>query len=180
MTNLIVIEGQDRAGKDTLLHDLENIGLPIFSPDISHLPNYHNPEEWRAALKLFLEKQANDMIALNVKDLYIARFQLSEYVYADLFNRSNLFEDCINDIIKNHFIIKNVIILWDTYQDYLNRLKMINDDYIEYNEEDFNKIKNLYLKHKKPNDVVIYVKANTSRAELMSQFLNEIKVEDEE
>ena len=42
MTNLFVIEGQDRAGKDTLLHDLEKIGLTIFSPDTSYLPNYHS------------------------------------------------------------------------------------------------------------------------------------------
>jgi hypothetical protein len=46
---------------------------------------------------------------------------------------------------------------------------MINDDYIEYTEEDFNKIKNLYLKHKQPNDVVIYVKTNTTREDLISK-----------
>ena len=50
MTNLFVIEGQDRAGKDTLLRDLEKIGLTIFSPDTSYLPNYHNADEFRAAL----------------------------------------------------------------------------------------------------------------------------------
>ena len=169
MTNLFVIEGQDRAGKDTLLHDLEKIGLTIFSPDTSYLPNYHNTDEFRAALKLYLEKQTNDMINLNVKDLYIARYQLSEYVYADLFNRPNLFEDYINNILKGHFKIKNIILLWDTYQDYLDRLKMINDDYIEYNEDDFNKIKNLYLKHKQPEDVVIYVKSNTTREDLITK-----------
>ena len=169
MTNLFVIEGQDRAGKDTLLHDLEKMGLTIFSPDTSYLPNYHNADEFRAALKLYLEKQTNDMINLNVKDLYIARYQLSEYVYADLFNRPNLFEDYINNILKGHFKIKNIILLWDTYQDYLDRLKMINDDYIEYNEDDFNKIKNLYLKHKQPDDVVIYVKSNTTREDLITK-----------
>ena len=46
---------------------------------------------------------------------------------------------------------------------------MINDDYIEYNEDDFNKIKNLYLKHKQPEDVVIYVKSNTTREDLITK-----------
>ena len=94
---------------------------------------------------------------------------MSEYVYADLFNRPNLFEDYINNILKGHFKIKNIILLWDTYQDYLDRLKMINDDYIEYNEDDFNKIKNLYLKHKQPEDIVIYVKSNTTREDLITK-----------
>ena len=167
MKTIIDIEGQDRAGKDTLLKDLEKEGFPIFSPDISHLPDYHNPEEWKKALREFLIKQANDMDALKDDLLIIARFQMSEYVYSELFNRTNLFEESVNEIIKDKFKFRNIILLWDTYEDYLERLKMINDDYIEYDEDYFNKIKNLYLKYKNPNDKVVYVKANTTREELI-------------
>lgn len=167
MKTIIDIEGQDRAGKDTLLKDLEKEGFSIFSPDISHLPDYHNPEEWRKALKEFLIKQANDMAVLEPDPLIIARFQMSEYVYSELFNRPNLFEEHINEIIKDKFKFRNIILLWDTYEDYLNRLKMIGDDYIEYDEEYFNRIKNLYLKYKNQNDIVVYVKANTTREELI-------------
>ena len=48
-------------------------------------------------------------------------------------------------------------------------LESYNEDYIEYNEDDFNKIKNLYLKHKQPEDIVIYVKSNTTREDLITK-----------
>jgi len=179
---LIVIEGFDRAGKDTLLDDLEsfqNNNLYIYRNDLTGLPKYNKEQnnfiEW---LNKFIDTQINQLNKLfNKYDIVImTRLIISDEVYSTLFNREHTTIKYIKNLRKDVESF-NYCILFDNYKEYVQRLKNIGDNDIQYNERDFEKINQLYkLKSQElPYSFNInYVFGNTNKIEVLNNFLQYI------
>ena len=180
--NLYVIEGFDRIGKDFILNKIKTIpftdgsNFVVFSQH-NNPPEYRNLSEFEAWLKPFLENQADELISLSGsdnKDIIMSRLFSSEAVYSELFKRNN----CVDNIfykLKNYFNIKQIIILYSSYDQYLKRCNLLNTD-IEYSEEEFNKINNLYKnnKYSKCLDTAIFESNGDFDNDLIDKIIDKI------
>lgn len=180
--NLYIIEGFDRIGKDYILNSIKTVpffdesNFEIFS-QFNNPPDYRDTDSFESWLKPFLLKQADELISLSGSDnknIIMSRLFSSEAVYSELFNRNN----CVDGIfykIKNHFNIKQIILLYDSYDQYLKRCNLLQTD-IEYSKEEFEKINNLYVnnKYSKCLNTSIYTCNGNFDDEMISNIINEI------
>jgi len=175
---LIILEGFDRAGKDSLLEDLKNVDLPdntyIYEGFLDGLPSYNKERDkfvdW---LNKLIDKQTNDIINLfNTYDTIIMiRLIVSDEVYSILFNREHT-------TIKYMYKLKdieifNYCLLFTDYDEYLKRLYLIGEKNIQYDIKSFNMINYLYKKIL--NDInynfyINYINSDTTRNEVLNNF----------
>ena len=149
MKRLIVIEGFDRSGKDTLMKDLFDMNLPntyIYFNDLEGLPKYDKEQgDFLVWLNNFIYTQINTINELFDKydTVIMTRLLISDEVYSLLFNREHT---CIKyiDNLRKDVTIYNYCMLFNDYEEYINRLKIIKDDNIQYDEHVFNKINLIY------------------------------------
>jgi hypothetical protein len=145
---LIVIEGFDRCGKDTLMSDLskQNNDFYIYGNDLTGLPKYDKEqEEFLVWLNKFINKQVNDLNELfkTYDTIVMCRLLVSDEVYSTLFNREHTtikYMDKLKDVEIIHYCL-----LFNDYNEYINRLKKIGDNIIQYDENHFNMINQLYI-----------------------------------
>ena len=145
---LIVIEGFDRCGKDTLMMDLskQNNDFYIYGNDLTGLPKYDKEqEEFLVWLNKFIDKQVNDLNELfkTYDTIVMCRLLVSDEVYSTLFNREHTtikYMDQLKDVEIIHYCL-----LFNDYDEYINRLKKIGDNIIQYDENYFNMINQLYI-----------------------------------
>lgn len=148
---LIVIDGMDRAGKDTCLNELyNNIDRNkeyCYFTRIEKKQDYTNKKTFRKFLKRFLKKQRKDIEKLFKKydRIYIARFDMSDNVFSTLFNRKRIAEKIFKSL-HYKYSIKYYILVFKSFNEYIKRLNLINEKEVQYNKEDFNKIKKLFEK----------------------------------
>lgn len=148
---LLVISGQDRVGKDTYMEErekLEEDGIYHYVKEVGERPDYRNDRDaWTAWLNKWVEEQANELKDIGedptVKGLYMGRLQLDDDVYCTMFGREKVNEKYMH-IFEDLYDIKYVVFLWKDFDSYINRLKAIGDNFLEYNKEDFDKVKKLY------------------------------------
>lgn len=178
---LIILEGFDRVGKDTLLKTLssKDDGYAYMQHTPNDMPNYRsNPTGFYKFLEKWLDNQVGDLTRLSkqYKTIYLSRFFASDYVYSILFNRQNIankFLDKLNDV----FDIENVIFLWDTYEDYIHRCKSSQSN-IEYDKDEFVIIQSLYstfANYNKKNTIVMYISDKLSKEEIYKMFIDRPK-----
>ena len=176
MKKLIVIEGFDRCGKDTLISDLKKIksNFYIYENDLEGLPKYDKEKEiFLVWLNKFIYKQINDLNRLfKTYDIVImCRLLISDEVYSNLFNREHTTIKYINQL--NNVEIFNYCLLFKNYNEYLNRLSLLKDENIQYNKEDFEKINNLYKVEieKFNNSYINYIISSNSKESILINFL---------
>lgn len=175
---LVILEGFDRIGKDTLLRELEskNVGFAYIQQTPDDMPNYRNDKiGFYNFLTKWLDDQSNDLIELSKTNdvIYLSRFFASDYVYSQIFNRPNIANKFKNKL-ENVFDIENVVFLWKTYEDYSMRC-MDSKSELEYNKLEFDRIQQLYIKFAKENASntnIIYVENKDSIQEIYDKFVN--------
>jgi len=184
MKNLIVIEGYDRSGKDTLMQDLEDIKvlLPntyIYFNDLEGLPKYDKEQEdfldW---LNRLISKQISELNKLfeEYDNIIMTRLIVSDEVYSKLFNREHTtikYIDKLNSEVK----IINYCLLFNDFYEYLKRLFVLgNDVKPQYEKIDFDYINELYKKEilKYEGSRIFYIFSNTTRLEILKDFINHV------
>ena len=173
---LIVIEGFDRCGKDTLMADLskQNNDFYIYGNDLTGLPKYDKEqEEFLVWLNKFIDKQVNDLNELfkTYDTIVMCRLLVSDEVYSTLFNREHTtikYMDKLKDVEIIHYCL-----LFNDYNEYINRLKKIGDNIIQYNENHFNTINQLYIDTLNSLNYkyhINYIYSYTSRRSVLEDF----------
>lgn len=150
---LIIIEGFDRTGKDTLLkkfdekHKGDQTFRAYFQFPPKDIPRYREqPEAFRQWLIGWIGNQIDELIHYaedGAKTQMIVRLLLTDKVYSTLFNR----EEVVNrfhEKVFEHFQVENHVFLFKDYDAYLRRLELIGDNEKEYSEEEFVKVNDLY------------------------------------
>lgn len=177
---LIVIDGMDRAGKDTCLNELYNIidhnKEYCYFTVVKKRCDYRNKKAFRKVLKRFLKKQKRDIEKLFKKydRIYIARLDMSDNVFSELFNRERIAEKIFKSL-HYKYSISYYILLFKSYNEYIKRLNMINETEVQYNKAEFNKIKKLFEKGSslyKGKAAIYYVTSNTNKNSLVKNILN--------
>ena len=186
---LIVIEGFDRAGKDTLMNDLKDIksslseNVYLYFNDLPEdMPSYSKqPVEYLVWLDSFIDKQVKELNELFTKyDIVImVRFYVTDFVYSYMFNRPGTVSRYLSKLDEN-VEISNYCLLFENYQEYISRLKMLEgDEFIpQYNENDFNKINEKYVEAINMfedgyfGSKIKYIKSSTTRKEIIDDFIS--------
>lgn len=176
---LIVLEGFDRIGKDSLLSEFKKSFRALNNKDNScyvyiqnpkDLPNYRNEKEkFVSWLKDYLKEQAKELIvdSLDYQNILMTRLFVSDYVYGRLFNREPVAE-IQRAYLSRYFEFETILLLWKDYDEYLKRVKSCNEE-IEYSKEEFEKIQKFYLSGlsiEQGNHHIIYVQENQSKEEI--------------
>lgn len=175
---LIVLEGQDQIGKDTLLDMLKDDDKFI----IYETPTYEeqgvdkkDKEAYKRFLMSFIRKQLDDIYSLIRNDkekiVVISRLWISDNVFSDLYNREHVVEKYFLREVMTNFDVHNYCMLWDGYEDYCSRMDKINHD-IEFTKDEFNLIKNKFEEYL---DTIFYIKDKDSVDDVVSQFKKFIK-----
>ena len=173
---LIVIEGFDRCGKDTLMSDLLNLhnDFYIYGNDLTGLPKYDKEqEEFLVWLNKFINKQVNDLNELfkTHDTIVMCRLLISDEVYSTLFNREHTtikYMDQLKDVEIIHYCL-----LFKNFDEYCDRLKKIGDENIQYDYENFNKINQLYLDKLQEVNYkyyINYIYSYTSKRSVLENF----------
>lgn len=181
MKKLIVIEGFDRCGKDTLMQDLIKEDLPntfIYLNDLEGLPKYDKEQnDFLVWLNKFIDTQVKTINKLfdRYDTVIMTRFLMSDEVYSNLFNREHTVIKYLDNLRTDIYIV-NFCILFKDYNEYLNRITHIKET-IQYSKEDFNKINELYnTELDKPYyhniKVLCEIVSQTTPKNLLDTFLN--------
>lgn len=169
---LNIIEGFDRIGKDSFLANLSEKSYKNGAVYIQHpvnLPSYRKEQdEFVKWLKIYLEKQANDLIKLsNYSAVTMTRLFVSDAVYGHLFDRKPIAEH-VRRRLARYFDFNSISLIWKDFQNYVQRCEFVNED-LEYSEEEFERIQNLYrIETKKEN--IIEVEHSMSREDLYNEL----------
>lgn len=169
---LNIIEGFDRIGKDSFLANLSEKSYKNGAVYIQHpvnLPSYRKEQdEFVKWLKIYLEKQANDLIKLsNYSAVTMTRLFVSDAVYGHLFARKPIAEH-VRRRLARYFDFNSISLIWKDFQNYVQRCEFVNEE-LEYSEEEFERIQNLYrIETKKEN--IIEVEHSMSREDLYNEL----------
>lgn len=151
---LIILEGFDRTGKDHLLGSFKKKHASDYSCEAyvqvipPTKPDYRkDPLAFREWLIGHIGNQVDDLVELaknGKKTLMLVRLLLTDVVYSTLFNR----EQAVNrfhDKVFQNFNVENNVFLFKNYSEYLKRLEIIGDKEVEYSEDEFYKVNDLYV-----------------------------------
>lgn len=164
---LFIIEGFDRTGKDYTLSYIEDLykdkNLCIYKQNNTPPPYRNCPEEFGIWLTKFLKQQAKDLVSIG-NNILMARLFTSEHVYSNIFRQgNNVISQELESYLTDNFDIYQYIILFKDYQNYLTRCKQLNEPEIEYSEDEFTKICDLYTNspyNKKFNTMIFRISAS--------------------
>jgi thymidylate kinase len=176
---LIVIEGFDRSGKDTLLQDLKNYikdnSIYIYENDLTGLPSYSKEQgkflDW---LNLFIDKQTNELNKLfeTYDTVIMVRLIVSDEVYSHEFNRERTTIKYMNKL--DGIEINNYCILFKNFSEYSKRINRLGFD-LQYQKQEFEDINKLYsdiLDNIGYKYHINYIKNWTTPEEILSDFIN--------
>lgn len=154
--NLITVEGFDCIGKNTLINNIEKKGdiwNYVYHDDKdmkdNPRPDYRNTEVFKEWLKRYQKDQDRDLIKVYnyytssvTPNIFLTRKYISDYVYSRLFGREEITIKNIRNI-KRYYNIVPILILWDSYDEYLKRCERIGCE-IEYTKEEYDKINKMF------------------------------------
>lgn len=151
---LIILEGFDRTGKDHLLStfDKRHQGDPsyraYFQVIPKDMPKYREePEAFRQFLIKHIGNQVDELVHFKdngAKTQMLVRLLLTDAVYSTLFNREEVVNRFHEKVFDN-FQVENSIFLFKDFGEYLKRLQTIGDTTVEYPEDEFYRVNQLYL-----------------------------------
>lgn len=175
---LIVIEGHDRCGKDTILDSLDFKEFLVYRPlsaDKEHV-DYKNPEVFEKWLREHIRKVLDDLYTMSKmnstdRPIVLTRLVLTDNVFADLFNRNHVLEKYFNKEIESNFNVTNYIMLWRNYDEYLKRLEMIEEK-PDFTKEDLDKTRELFFKYKNSGDIIKFVDATDTKEDVLDDFIS--------
>lgn len=175
---LIVIEGQDRTGKDTLINNLvEKYGFYCYKQQEHEKTgvDYRNKEQYEKWVYNHINKIYNDLLEISKtnKIILLSRLWISDNVYSDLFGRNHIVEKYFKDKFKDKFNIKTFILLWEDFDNYTTRLQNINEN-IEYEVDEFNHTIELYKKYGTEQDKFLIIENTTSKNNILNNFITNI------
>lgn len=171
---LHIIEGFDRIGKDTLLDYIDKETSKLYGDTLVYKqhncpPDYHNKDEFVKWLDIFIRNQVLQLceLAKSYDDIYMARLLISDQVYSMLFHRDCIVEKYYNKILETFYKVDHTVLLFKDYDEYLKRLERINDDVVEYDKTDFDRINNFYCHFgEKSNAKILKLDENYSTREV--------------
>lgn len=175
---LIVIEGQDRTGKDTLINNLvEKYGFYCYKQQEHEKTgvDYRNKEQYEKWVYNHINKIYNDLLEISKTNniILLSRLWISDNVYSDLFGRNHIVEKYFKDKFKDKFNIKTFILLWENFDNYTTRLQNINEN-IEYEVDEFNHTIELYKKYGTEQDKFLIIENTTSKNNILNNFITNI------
>lgn len=100
----------------------------------------------------------------------MTRLLVTDNVYSDLFGRHHIVETNYKDYIQEHFNVYTCCLLWDSYDEYRKRIAEYTDE-VEYEQEEFERTKELYKKYVDEPDI-LYIHNTISRNEVVDKFNN--------
>lgn len=184
---LIVLEGHDRTGKDTLLNDLKNDNRFIVykQPETEDQPvDYKNPEEFKKFMIKWIRKVLDDLYSITRsnkdKIVVMSRLWITDNVFADIYNRGHVVEKYFLNEIKTNFNVHNFCMLWKDYQKYVDRMNFIRQP-IEFNEKEFDKITERFQYYltgtylNDESDYIYYILNDTTKEDIYNKFINYIE-----
>ena len=192
---IYVIEGFDDIGKDWLFDRLKaivtnnpkyswfNDRYEFYKPTIDRtkLPDYRkDPAKFQLWLFEHTQKEVQEIneILSSGKNVIIVRFLLTDLVYAEMFDRPNIVKCILDNEITLVNNIENFIMLWKSYDDYLERVKKINPDLpisdIEYDSDEFEEIQYIFkdksTEYSKRN-MIVTIDSFTSDTWIINEFM---------
>jgi len=171
---LIIFEGHDQTGKDTLINYIKNIHPEFYlykqKTSEEQGVDYRDKVKYEEWLYKYIKSQIEELkdISKNNSTIIMTRLLLSDNVFSDCFGRNHIVEKNFKDDLYSFFDVKNITILWSDYSEYLKRVKASNG-YIQYEEDEFNKIKSLYEKYSS-KDEIIYITHNMSTENIYKEI----------
>lgn len=175
--NIIVMEGHDRTGKDTLMDMLDfNDFLVYKQPETeAQDTDYKNPEKFEAFMVTWIRKVLDDlytMSKLNGTDrpIVMSRLWLTDNVFADLYNRNHVVEKYFMREIEANFDVVNYIMLWRNYEEYKSRVKMINGS-LDFTPQELDDITSNFNQYKKSADYVRLIDATDTKEDIYDDFI---------
>lgn len=178
---LIVLEGFDRTGKDTLIsmintdNNFNGKFICYQQPSVEEEQvDYTNPEEFKKFMlkhtRWLIDNLYEVAIQNPTKTIIVSRMWLTDNVFSDVFNREHVFEKYFKDELLKKFDVQNYIILFKDYNEYVSRCKLIGEQ-PDFNENQFNKICSLFKEYADQNSLLNLIKCETSKSELFRDFI---------
>lgn len=174
---LIVLEGHDRCGKDSLMDMLDFNDFLIYKQPETEAQDtdYKNPEKFEKFMIKWIRKVLDDlytMSKLNGTDrpIVMSRLWLTDNVFADLYNRNHVVEKFFIREIEANFDVTNYIMLWRNYEEYVDRMKAIGCT-IDFTQQEFEDIVSNFNQYKKSSDYVRLVDNTDTREDIYDDFI---------
>lgn len=187
---LIVIDGQDRTGKDTLMDLVEqyNDNFIIYKQRTcdDDKVDYRNKAQFEEYLKHQMQIVYDNIEELHQqypnKHILTSRLWISDNVYSNMFGRKHITEKYFKEKFKYLFggRILNYIIVWDSWNEFFQRMLTINDEDSkkEYSQSEFERIKDLFIEEADKSKEMTYLHCilnTTSRKSIYEIFINILK-----
>lgn len=192
MTNtpyLIVIDGQDRTGKDTLINMLEDRdNIIVYRQRTCDDDNidYRNKEQFEEYLKRQMQIVYEDIKKLHEenpnKHILTSRLWISDNVYSNMFGREHITEKYFKEKFKETFDgrILNYIMVWNSWSEFFQRMLYLEDENSkkEYSKSEFEKVRDLFIEEVDKSEEkthLYYIINDISRESIYEIFINILK-----
>lgn len=189
LPGLVVIEGQDRTGKDTLMWDILHNhpeDVIIYRQETCEEANidYRDKEAFTIYLLKAFEKTYQDIKKLHeenpTKTIVTSRLWVSDTVYSKMFHRVPVVESIYKDKFIELFGKHNIYIytmVWSSWVSFNKRMDDIGDSKSidEYSYDEFLKVKEHFILESTSNATIADVRINrvssgTTREEVYKDF----------
>lgn len=184
---MIVLEGFDRTGKDTLMNmievddELNKQFVCYHQPSIEneHV-DYKDPEAFKEFMLKHTRELLNELYSLaktnGGKTIVVSRMWLTDDVFSDLYNREHVFRKYFLKELQTNFHVYNYILLFKSYDEYVKRCEMIGEN-PAFTQEEFDRIIHLFSTfgyannlEKNNYDMRIELNATDTKEELLEDF----------
>jgi hypothetical protein len=175
---LFIIDAPDRCGKDTILNLMSPTKQThIFKQQNVDIPHYrHDREAFGVWLEEYLRDQNKKLIKLanQGKNVIMARLFNSEFVYAQIFDRTTIIDEIYVEL-QAFFNIKQLVMVYKSYSEYLRRCDEDQSE-VEYDYDEFTRLQYLYTNspYNQKIDTVIQIGAYSNPVVLKELIMSTI------
>lgn len=173
---LIVLEGHDRTGKETIMDMVDFNDFLVYKQKSSEEEgvDYKDPEKYEEFVRNHVRKVLDDlytMSKLNGTDrpIVLSRLWLSDNVFADLYGRNHVVEKYFMREIEANFDVVNYIMLWRNYEEYKTRVQMINGS-LDFPPQEFDDIVSNFNQYKTYKDYIRLIDATDTKEDVYDDF----------
>lgn len=174
---LIVLEGHDRTGKDSLMNMLDFNDFLIYKQPETEAQDtdYKNPEKFEKFMIKWIRKVLDDLYTISKlngtdRPIVMSRLWLTDNVFADLYGRNHVVEKFFMREIEANFDVTNYIMLWRNYEEYVDRMKAIGGT-VDFTQQEFDDIVSNFNQYKKSSDYIRLVDNTDTREDIYDDFI---------